>query len=396
MALRLLIAFWAIAGSLAIGRGDETPAVAELPDPHELVVQLGAPSFQVREQAARDLRSLGAAAVPALETAVAADDLEVKYRAQRLLDQIAELEHEGRLERYAREPDAVPEDFLPGLARARELFATDEAGRELFIAMQRAEPKLFRAVQRGGAALEAEFANTAAEHQFSFSRSRPPEASRVSALLFVASTPGLKLSDQSANFLCTQLNYAEFKQSLSDKSRGPVARKLMSAWMRKPGEAAAFQRVTIALQNDIPEGLSPALEVIDGRLAVGAASQYAIVAVARFGNREHLPVLEKLLRDATVITTQRNAQQVVFETQVRDIALAALLHLTEQDLKKYGFTRVQRNPQYLFLPHTVGFESAAARQTAHEKWQAWRADHTDELGPVVSEAERPDDASHDD
>jgi HEAT repeat protein len=54
----------------------------------QLVTQLGDPSASVRESAERDLQTLGPVAIPALNTALEHQDLEIVYRAERVLRQL--------------------------------------------------------------------------------------------------------------------------------------------------------------------------------------------------------------------------------------------------------------------------------------------------------------------
>ena len=72
--------------------GPEVPRVeAGAAKPAEvgaLIRQLGAESYRQRVEAERKLRELGAAAVPALQDATKQDDVEVQWRARRLLRQI--------------------------------------------------------------------------------------------------------------------------------------------------------------------------------------------------------------------------------------------------------------------------------------------------------------------
>lgn len=72
--------------------GPEVPRVeAGAAKPAEvgaLIRQLGAESYRLRVEAERKLRELGAAAVPALQDATQLDDVEVQWRARRLLRQI--------------------------------------------------------------------------------------------------------------------------------------------------------------------------------------------------------------------------------------------------------------------------------------------------------------------
>ena len=69
--------------------------------------------------------------------------------------------------------------------------------------------------------------------------------------------------------------------------------------------------------------------------------------------------------------------------QIRDVALAWLIHLTEQDHAQYGmdgakndFEQVKKNAKH-YQPNYVqmGFPDDAKREEALKKWKAYVADH---------------------
>ncbi len=92
-------------------------------------------------------------------------------------------------------------------------------------------------------------------------------------------------------------------------------------------------------------------------------------------DKTHVPLLETLLDDATRCTSMRINNRN-YETQVRDIALAALLHITKQDPRKFGFDRLQTHPQIVFNTTTVGFEDDTKRNEALAKWRSYRESQT--------------------
>ncbi|MGH7162700.1 MAG: PDZ domain-containing protein [Planctomycetota bacterium] len=75
--------------------------------PGELVAKLGDKEYAVREQATKDLIALGEKAVPALESALKSDDLEVRLRAGRALRAI-QGERNGAAREPAEEGEAPP------------------------------------------------------------------------------------------------------------------------------------------------------------------------------------------------------------------------------------------------------------------------------------------------
>ena len=124
------------------------------------------------------------------------------------------------------------------------------------------------------------------------------------------------------------------------------------------------------MQHELPEGLAAADKMLDGDTPA-YYRQYAILTYAKLGDKQHLPRLMKLLNDATVCTTHRvNNEQ--FQTQFRDIALVAILHLLGRDPKQFGFDRLRAHSQYVYSPYTLGFKDSTDREAAFAKWEKVR------------------------
>ena len=121
-------------GGLALapaGAGDGPPATAAAPTPAELVRRLGSPAFADREAAARELRTLGPAAKPAVAAGVNDPDPEVARRCRELIDRWRG-DSRRRLAEAARTADpAVPLDH-PVWERFRAVAGDDAAARRLF------------------------------------------------------------------------------------------------------------------------------------------------------------------------------------------------------------------------------------------------------------------------
>jgi hypothetical protein len=79
------------------------------------------------------------------------------------------------------------------------------------------------------------------------------------------------------------------------------------------------------------------------------------------------------LENSSPLVTQNVGGQQL-RCEVRDVALATLVHLSQQDFKEYGFAHLQKNVQTLFNTNSVGFATDAARAEALRKWKAWSAD----------------------
>jgi hypothetical protein len=86
--------------------------------------------------------------------------------------------------------------------------------------------------------------------------------------------------------------------------------------------------------------------------------------------------LEPALEDATRISSHR-IDNVQYEIQIRDVALAAVLLLKKQDPKQFGFDRIQLNDSNVFNFGTVGFENEDKRKQAFAKYQEFKAHEND-------------------
>jgi hypothetical protein len=107
--------------------------------------------------------------------------------------------------------------------------------------------------------------------------------------------------------------------------------------------------------------------------------QDAILAVGKLGSQEHIELLTPLLADDTALGNQFNRQvKKSFQPQVRDVALAVIIHLSGEKPQDYGFTAIQQDAVRLFRSNTMGFASDQQRQAAHKKWQQRLAAHPPE------------------
>ena len=106
------------------------------------------------------------------------------------------------------------------------------------------------------------------------------------------------------------------------------------------------------------------------------AEPYAILLIGKHGTKEDVSLLTPLLSNNKVFQRRvmvigKTRKQV--EIQVRDVALATIVHLSGQKHKDYGFDQIQPHPMTLFQIHTLGYSENKQREAAIEKWKAWSA-----------------------
>ncbi len=99
----------------------------------------------------------------------------------------------------------------------------------------------------------------------------------------------------------------------------------------------------------------------------------SIRIVGLLGDSGDIPKLAPFLKNKTSAgTTRINFNQI--NTQLRDVALAAMIHLSGQEIRKYGFDYAEATGRgFTNISHScLGFRNEARRQNALKMWQDWK------------------------
>jgi hypothetical protein len=361
----------------------ESPATSTVqpdasPDRIEhLIRQLGDNSFAMRQRASKQLVEIGIAGQPQLNAALSDDDAEVRNRSAQALTQIVEADFHARLDAFANDPLSKKDHALPSWNRYRETFGQDKAQRDMFVEMQRAEPALLNALETGpklaGELLAVRMQTILQAIQWpQFNGGQQPTIpfGTVCTLLFVSSTEGVTITDQDAIQIFQLVQHPGFSNHVRGTADTPTLKKLLGMWiLANSGPSIAYMNLHLAFNFDLKEGLDLAVKLVGNDGGQPFMRQYVILAIARFGNHEHIPLLEPLLKDATPCMPQQNPDPK--QSQIRDVVLAVLIRLSGQELKDYGLGHIQTNQQTVFQPGTVTFGDPAKRDAALAKWKEW-------------------------
>ena len=345
-----------------------------------LVEQLGEARFDTRERAMRRLVALGSAALPVLQRASLSSDRETRARARRALQVVFRRDLHRRREAFLKASDSERDFGLVGWQRFRILVGDTAGSRSLFVEMHRHERELIQAVQQGppaaNPALARRYQQLAHWKQvrgFQQQQARLPLGTVV-ALLFAVTDHRVQLRDlerELPNYLFQQ------QQAPGISEYRDVIRRLLGHWVQGLAIDSVYPALYLSLYYAVPEGLVPAEKVlmqtkvsdVPRQAGVEGPHRYrlmfAIFVAARFGDRNHLDLLEPLLDNASGTPYGK--------VEIRDLALAALLHLSGQDLVQFGFLRHRPNPVFVFEPNRLLFESPAARDKAIQRWRTHRA-----------------------
>lgn len=351
----------------------------------ELIVQLGADSFAAREQAARRLAEIGVGARAPLTAALDDPDAEVRERARRILDYVLERDFQLRLRAFSADTDGSRGHALPGWDRYRQVIGDGTVARQLFVDMQRTESLLLEAAatapESAGKLLDARLQALRADSFIEDALlDQPRSAGQAAALLFVGGAVDVPLTEASCDYIATFVRQPSFRQQASSPSRfqAPL-RKLLGRWVGRyfgPGQSINQTNLFLAIEYDLSEGLALAAAMTADPALDAHLRPYAMLAVARFGGDDEIELLAPLLEDATPLQQIEDRQ-----SEVRDVALAALVYLTDQPPGDYGL-ELERDELLSYDPLRFGYSDPNRRDQALARWREWAAAN---LPPAAAE-----------
>jgi hypothetical protein len=344
-----------------------------------LIEALGSDDYTLREQASEELTRIGLPAYSELARAAGHPDREVRYRAQRILGVVRQHDMRRRLEAFLSGKAVDDDDSLPGWRRFKSTYGDDSAARNLFVEMQRADPELLHALEVGPrVAADLVTQRTVQYQQVIQFGGEELSLGEIAATLFVAAEKDVELPMQSLTTIFSQCFQPGFRDAVSTGTRRAIPRQMLATLIEGSEDFAAYQAMNVAYQLNMPEGIVPALKILkrEGADRQAHMAQYALMTVARLGDASHLPEIEKLLDDTSLVTRMQE-NQTVYDVQLRDAALAATVLLSKAELSDFfDIPEAQRtlDPQMIFFnARLIGFPSDEKRAAAFAKWEQHKA-----------------------
>jgi hypothetical protein len=353
------------------------PSAGSVDKAAKMVSQLGSESFSVREATTNQMMQMGIAIKPVLMAALDDSDAEIRMRARRILTTVVDADFQRRLALFAADVHDAKHYGLPGWSRFRTLVGSDRAARNLFVEMQRAEPNLMLAFEQGQEPAARMLETRIRVAQGSFQgrigfNNNGLSVGSIAALLFVGSDKSINLADDFALQLGNLPYYQPFQSAIVAGQQSELLKKILGTWIaRDASQTLVYQNLYLAMRFNLKEGLDPAIRLLQQPGAVPQVKPLALLAISKFGGKEHLPLIEPFMQ-ATDLCAQIDVNGVRYSTQLRDVALYVGLRLAGQDPKGYGFTRVPPNDQLLYQVANFGFRSDTERAEAFKKWSDWR------------------------
>lgn len=351
---------------------DERPKRGKRNPAQQLTPLLGHKEFATRERATTQLIQMGPAAIPALVAASRGNDGEVRKRSRLILKILREVDFQQKLQAFEEsvgEDDPALHD-LPGWERYRQLAGDDAAARSIFVAMLKEERELMQATQADARTLATNFYRRSTElSRDSRMFGRPLTLGTVATVLFLASDPRAPATIQTSELVwaacCRQPSFA--RAADAGPKRDPLV-KMAEKWIARSETDGAYYALITGMRFNIAGCAARARGVLQAERNSATDCGYAALALARFGTNEDIELLEGYLDNDRLFGQARVGRELVV-TQIRDIALVSLVHLTKQKPEDFGFSRLEANRESVFTISTIGFATNEERKAAITKWQ---------------------------
>ena len=353
----------------------------------ELIQQLSDRKFSIRQQAMGQLVALGGEAIPALKFAISDGNRETRFRALRVLDAVEENVFQQKLEEFLQAGVGDDKVSLPGWRRFCEQIDETSESRRLFVTMSRSAPRVMRSVDRGIGETGAAVDRRCIEVQLEMSKGRRDviPLGTVAALLFAAGIEDVKLARNSIKTVFSVCNYEAFRAEMytvistnriryKSTPRSNMLRELFAGCLGQCESWDAQMALSLAMRYNIRQCVKRSLYLINDKKTPCHVVQIAMIAVGKFGELEHIPVLEQRIDDTGFCGTIQRIENVQYRTQLRDVAIAVMLTIAGENPKEYGFVRMQYSTTRQVNYSTIGFAEESKRMETRAKWDAFRSD----------------------
>jgi hypothetical protein len=338
-----------------------------------LIEQLGHANFGRRTAATERLLAIGLPALAALQRGGQHPDREVRDRCAHIVLELQKDKRRRRLAAFLARQDLAPEDQLPGWPQFARLAGDDESARALFAEMFRVEWELLAHLDNSPQEASQALANRCGQLEQARSLLRQsPTLPSVASLLLMASQTQVSIPDEigaKLYFLCNQV--PSFRRALEDEGKvhAPL-RALVGGWIgQAQGTVTAYYCLNLSIRYDLPEGLGLAETLLAHQNTPARHKELAILTIAKLGDTTHIPILEQIMEDQSVCQNRLDPKsKVTFQSQVRDVALAAIIQLSGEDPKQFGFHHLQTNSMYVFVLTSIGFASDEQRMQSRAMW----------------------------
>ncbi|MBA2115194.1 hypothetical protein [Bremerella alba] len=387
--------------TIAIGVGAVGHVFAQEESPsantdEDLIALLGDQQYAVREQAEDQIMQRGAVMLPLLRAARKSPDPEIRLRASTLYRQLSD---RIRKENFSRFAEMAKDVDLPGWEPFKDRHGDTREMRKLYVSILKEEWDVIVALETQPQIMDYllfQRANKIREELYGPNHVQI-SAGTAAAMLHATSFENIRITSPTMDQLKFLLAAPQVTSSLQDPENAGPLLSVFDQWLETNLKSGRFTQemrfvvLTTCLREGIKSGKIVAKQMLDERAsplyqngfgqfgAINATQQmmYAMLAIAKLGGKEDIEYLNQYFENETEVSLP-TVQGDQFNTQLRDVALVAVLHISGEDPKEFGYPRISTDPNFLYNIRSIGFTTAEQREQAFRKWDKAQKSQPDE------------------
>ncbi|MEZ6092371.1 MAG: hypothetical protein R3C05_31080 [Pirellulaceae bacterium] len=341
----------------------------------ESIRLLDSDSYLTRQRAADNILRCGEPAINALESERDNPDAEVRMQCRRLIKRINDETIRRELNHLLTHFDPLRSYRLPGWQPFRAACGDDASGRGLYRRLLDHDIAFMKWLQRVEDDPSYDIENQLVDQQ----RYLSPSSQRLhsgdpliwSMMLLAATNEKICQVPVLGSHIRCGLQCGPTIESLTQGSNREATLRLVRSWVSRQSSAyASRSTLRIAMLygcNELAHQMS--VETLRQSHAPPAAVQMALLFLAQHQPQESEKHLTTFLADERVcqIWQVASIRRRAIQTQVRDTAMALLLHLQGIDPRGVGYQDIEADPLTIFAEQTLGFETEAQRLATHQQ-----------------------------
>ena len=342
----------------------------------DLISRLDHDSFLTREKARQQLIQIALeVGTDDLRRGLTHEAMEVRLATREIIHAVQQKTAEQQLAKFTNPNVPARQLKSHGWLRFSSSAGTDMHARRTFAALARRHPLFSRGtpiVGQDGEAIVDPF------------RLSGDDSDRWTILLSEHITSN---RDQPSARVVTQS--ARIAMALSNPSLGPklpsrrhpsttVIERLISTWLQEsnPAHHCPRTRLMIAARYHCDDR---AIEICERVFADTRSSPSSVVTAMLVatklnpGEIDHVNTIDHVIANYTADTRTAHVWQVIADrktkirTQVRDVAMALMLHRQNLDPRTFGFEHLEADPLLGFRDHSLGFADEPSRQATLDR-----------------------------
>jgi hypothetical protein len=334
---------------------------------------LADPVHARRQLAHQRLIQGGQPALEALRRFQQSDVLELRLATAQLIDSLENQHLEQSIAALCSGPAPTGEIDLPGWALFRGAAGDSQDARRLFVQLVRGHHGTLCWLDSLDDREEGQTIYMELDRYLPIDVSRINEGdpARWSLLLMASSHPTLG----SAPILSSRVRGGLLNPQVSARLLGSphhaAIRRLIDHWLQQSSRYyvnSTMLRIALAFECRDTARLM-AKQTLTGAASAPTGIATSLTLLTRLEPQRAALELPKWIEDERVCHVWQIAsvRRRAVQTEIRDVAVAMLLHLDGIDPRSAGFVDIEADPQTIFSEFSMGFEDSQTRRLAHAK-----------------------------